>query len=184
MGDVHRFVRPGPIAGTGQSSATIDGLYAAEHRPMLRLATLMLGSSFEAEDIVHDAFVKVDHRFDSLDRPGAYLRTCVVNGCRSRMRHQKVVDRHHRASRVDAAMTAQMPTHLVELREALAMLDERPRTVVVLRYFADLPDAEIADILGISSTTVRTISHRALKALRAELGPPTPNDHRSTGVQQ
>lgn len=181
MGSVHRFVRPGSQAR--QQPSTIDGLYAAEHRSMLRLATLMLGSSFEAEDIVHDAFTKVDRRFDSLDRPGAYLRTCVVNGCRSRMRHQKVVDRHQQASRVDAAMVAQMPTHLVELREALAVLDERPRTVVVLRYFADLPDDEIADMIGVSPTTVRTITHRALKVLRAELDPPQASVDQS-GVQR
>ncbi len=184
MGSVHRFIRPGSVPDVGAAAATIDGLYTAEHRAMLQLATLLLGSAADAEDIVHDAFAKVEHHFDRLDRPGAYLRTCVVNGCRSRMRHQKVVDRHLHAARAEAALTSDMPTHLVELREALAVLDERPRTVIVLRYFVDLPDTEIAQIVGVSPTTVRTIIHRALKVLRAELDPPSSTDHRPSGAQQ
>ncbi len=165
---------------------TIDGLYSAEHGPMLRLATLMLGSGFEAEDIVHDAFTNVEDRFDQLERPGAYLRTCVVNGCRSRMRHQNVVDRHKRTSRTEPARVAELPTHLVELRQALAVLGERPRAVIVLRYFADLPDDEIAEMLGVAPATVRTITHRALQVLRAELDPPEaePGHNRNPGVQR
>jgi len=143
---------------------------------MLRVATLMLGSAFDAEDVVHDAFTKVERRLDELERPGAYLRTCVVNGCRSLMRHQKVADRYRLAGRAEAEVTHQLPTHLVELKDALDVLGERQRTVIILRYFVDLPDAEISEIMGVSPITIRTITHRALKILRAELAPSPPND--------
>jgi RNA polymerase sigma factor (sigma-70 family) len=61
------------------------------------------------------------------------------------------------------------PTELVELRAALDCLRERERAVIVLRYFVDIPDAEIAQLLGCREATVRSTVHRALKTLRKEL---------------
>ena len=167
MGNVRPLRR---VPGTADQDC-IDGLYGRERTAMLQLATLMLGSVAEAEDVVHDAFSKVDLRFEQLEQPRAYLRTCVVNGCRSRLRHRRVVDRHERSSRSEGEPIEHLPSHLIELREALGVLGERQRTVIVLRYFADLPDPEIAKLLGVAPPTVRTIAHRALKLLRAELEP-------------
>ena len=58
---------------------------------------------------------------------------------------------------------------LLELRDALGRLGERQRAVVVLRYFADLPDVEIAEVLGCRPSTVRSLVRRALRVLRKEL---------------
>ena len=71
--------------------------------------------------------------------------------------------------KVNRATSAELPTELIELRAALDRLGERARTVVVLRYFVDLPDREIAALLGCRVATVRSIAHRSLRTLREEL---------------
>jgi len=150
-------------------------LFARERLPMLRLAAVLLGSVAAAEDVVQDAFGEVARRWDHLDRPGAYLRTCVVNGCRMALRRQvsqeRAVGRRVDLSTelTDATEPADLPANLVELRDALARLGERQRVVVVLRYLLDLPDDEIAEALGCRRTTVRSLAHRALATLREEL---------------
>lgn len=134
---------------------------------MVRLATLLVGSSAIAEEIVQDAFMGVSQRWDSLDRPYAYLRTSVVNGCAAALRRRSVEDRY-RAARIEVP-DREIPEELIDLRRALDRLTARQRLVVGLRYFADLPDAEIADALGARPSTVRSLARRALAALRKEL---------------
>lgn len=134
---------------------------------MLRMATLLVGSAAVAEEIVQDAFVVVSRRWSSLDRPGAYLRTTVVNGCAQVLRRRDAEGRAL-AARLPAP-EVELPSRLIELRDALDRLDERQRILVVLRYFVDIPDDEIADVLGVRPSTVRSLAHRALKVLRKEL---------------
>lgn len=134
---------------------------------MLRLAVLLVGSAQVAEEIVQDAFEVVGQRWSSLERPGGYLRVCVVNGCRMALRRRDL-ERRHATTEVEPVVDA--PDHLVELRDALDRLSERQRIVIVLRYFVDLPDDEIAEVLGCRRATVRSIAHRALGVLREELG--------------
>lgn len=145
----------------------IAALFAVERDGMVRLATLLVGSAAEAEEVVQDAFVALDDRWEQVDRPGAYLRTTVTNGCRAVLRRRAVEDRHR--DRSGPPPPVELPTNLVELHEALATLNERRRTVVVLRYFVDLPDSDIAEILGCRPATVRSLARRALAALRKEL---------------
>lgn len=73
---------PTPLTAS-PGSGEFDELFAREHQPMVRLATLLVGSSHLAEEAVQDAFASVDARWDEIDRPGAYLRTVVVNGSRA-----------------------------------------------------------------------------------------------------
>jgi RNA polymerase sigma factor (sigma-70 family) len=150
---------------------SFNALYLAERVPMVRLATLLLQSSMLAEEVVQEAFVVVSDRWDTLERPGGYLRTTVVNGCRGVLRRQDVERRHLVASQAqaEADATVTLPAHLVELHEVLGLLNERQRTVIVLRYFADMADPDIAETMGMSPVTVRTISHRALSILREAL---------------
>jgi RNA polymerase sigma factor (sigma-70 family) len=143
----------------------LAGLYERERAPMLRLACLLVGSPALAEEIVHDAFIVVGERWAELEKPGGYLRTTVVNGCRMARRRQATERRHA----VAVAATIDAPTELVELRSALDRLSERGRAAIVLRYFADVPDAEIAELLGCRPATVRSIVHRSLRTLRKEL---------------
>ncbi len=150
-------------------SGGLSELYLAERIPMVRLATLLLGSAHQAEEIVQDAFMTVGDRWDMIDRPGGYLRTTVVNGCRAKLRRREVEGRHLEASTMGGLDEAVLPSHLVELHDALRRLNERQRTVIVLRYFVDIPDPEIAQIMQISPVTVRTLTHRSLSILREEL---------------
>jgi RNA polymerase sigma-70 factor (sigma-E family) len=140
-------------------------LYRARYGDMVRLAFLMTGSSAEAEEIVQDAFVRVRTRIDRVDNPSAYLRTAVVNGCRNRYRRILVERRH--------ASPAQPATNdrVDEMSDALAALPTRQRAVIVLRYYAGMSEAEIADTLGCRPGTVKSLSHRGLAELRRVIQP-------------
>ncbi len=148
--------------------ARLEALYRDERGPMLALAVLIVGSRAHAEEIVHDAFATVGERWDTIENPGGYLRTTVVNGCRMALRRRKLEHRHVDASNAPVD-ELDSPSELVELRLALDALSDRERAVVVLRYFTDVPDAEIASLLGCRIGTVRSLAHRALRTLRKEL---------------
>lgn len=159
-----RPCRNGELRSVIPDDCTI--LFERERLPMLRLATLLVGSAEVGEEVVQDAFASVVERWGSLDNPGGYLRTCVVNGSRMVLRRraveQRVVTEH-------SLRAVEQPMALVELRDALGRLGERQRVAVVLRYFADLSDLEIADMLGCRPSTVRSLVRRALRVLRKEL---------------
>lgn len=141
-------------------------LFEREQMPMLRLATLMVGSAEVAEEVVQDAFGSVVERWESLDNPGGYLRTCVVNGSRMVLRRRGV---EQRVAQERSLVLVEQPMALLELRDALGRLGDRQRVVIVLRYFVDLPDAEIAEVMGCKPSTVRSLVRRALRVLRKEL---------------
>jgi RNA polymerase sigma-70 factor (sigma-E family) len=138
-------------------------LYERHYDGLVRLAYLVSGEPAVAEEVVQEAFVKAHRSWDRVRDPLPYLRTAVVNGCRSWGRRQKL-ERERRPRPPEPAR--QEPD---ELWDALATLKDRPRAAVVLRYYADLPDAEIAEILDCRLATVRTTIHRALAALRKEI---------------
>lgn len=140
-------------------------LFEHEQQPMLRLAFLLLGSGPMAEDAVQEAYAKVYERWDSISRPGAFLRTCVVNECRTRHRRRLTALRK-RHLLADAASTSDQ---YAELADALAALPHRRRTVVVLRHYLQLNTAEIAAQLGISEGTVKSSLHRGLQQLKEQL---------------
>jgi RNA polymerase sigma-70 factor (sigma-E family) len=145
---------PGPVA-------RFEDLYAAEYRPMVRLAFVVLGRDGPAEEVVQDAFARVYERWDSLVTPGGYLRTCVVNGCRDVLRRQRLaVWRRPDPGPFSSELGAD---HLVD---ALAALPPRRRAAVVLRYYGDLSEAEIAATLGVRPGTVKSMLHRSLAQLR------------------
>lgn len=159
---------PAPVEPLGLLARDgMANLFAREHRPMLRMATLMVGSPAVAEEIVQDAFVTVGARWSSLDKPGAYLRKTVVNGCAQTLRRRGAESRALAARPPEVDM--ELPTRLIELRHALDHLSDRQRLVVVLRYFVDLSDNDIADVLGVRPATVRSLAHRAFEVLRKEL---------------
>jgi len=141
--------------------ADLGALYSAQRDRLIRLAYVLTGSQMTAEDIVQDTFVRVEPRLDTLDEPGAYLRRSVVNACYSWHRRQ----RRERAQATEPPV-AVMPTENVEMWDALAHLPSARRTVLVLRYYLDLPEAEVATILGWRLGTVKSATHRALRDLR------------------
>ncbi|GAB2677301.1 SigE family RNA polymerase sigma factor [Thalassiella azotivora] len=173
---------PGPAAPHPDESVTwtpdeaVRALYATHWVPMVRLAHLLLGGSSAAEEVVQDAFVALHRRWPRLRDPAtgaAYLRTSVVNGCRSVGRHRSVEQRHRQPGAPEPAGPEERAVLATEGREvvrALHGLSRRQREVLVLRYWADASEAEIADVLGISAGAVKSHASRGLTALRAALG--------------
>ncbi len=146
-------------------AATFESLYAEEVDAMARLAFLMVGSEEQAEELVHDAFARLYERWDRVDNPGGYLRTCVVNGCRDRLR-RRTVERRHATSSPGTAEPA--TDHLADV---LAALPYRQRAAVVLRYYEDRTEADIAELLGVRPGTVKSLLHRGLASLREVIEP-------------
>jgi RNA polymerase sigma-70 factor (sigma-E family) len=143
------------------------------YRSLVRLASLLVDDVGRCEEIVQDAFVKVWRRPPDLsgdDRLPAYLRSAVLNGARSHLRHRGVERRHLRA----VASPAQAPEAATtgdgaRVLAALRSLPDRQREVLALRYYLDLSEAEIAATLGISAGSVKTHAHRGLATLAERL---------------
>jgi RNA polymerase sigma factor (sigma-70 family) len=144
--------------------------YRDEWVGLARLAFLLTGNRAVAEELVQDAFVAARTRWDRIDNPSGYLRTSVVNAARDWGRHQSVV-RRHEPSPAEAQRAATSEDHPDELWDAIGRLDDRRRHAVVLRFYLDLPDGEIAELIGCRPATVRTLIHRALRDLRREMTP-------------
>ena len=155
----------------------VSELYAAHWHGLVRLAYLMVHDSTLAEDIAQDALVAVHQRWGRLRDTHAalgYVRRTIVNRARSALRHQGVVDRHVRRTGAEESVVSAEHTALAhvehdEMLRALHELSEKQREVLILRYYSDLSEAEIADALGISRGAVKTHAHRGLARLRTVL---------------
>lgn len=153
----------------------VRALYASHWTAMVRLASLLLHESATAEEVVQDAFVALHRRWPRLREPAAgigYLRVSVVNGCRSVVRHRQVEVRHRRPAAPEASgpeERALAHEHDATVMAALRRLPGRQREVLVLRYYADASETEIAETLGISRGSVKSHAHRGLAALRDAL---------------
>lgn len=154
----------GPVAAVVWPHDLVS-LYRARYGDMVRLAFLLTGSSAEAEEIVQDAFVRIRKRIDRVDNPSAYLRAAVVNGCRNRYRRILVERRHASPAERDVHDAAD------EMSDALSALPIRQRTVIVLRFYAAMTEAEIAASLGCRPGTVKSLCHRGLAELRRVIQP-------------
>jgi RNA polymerase sigma factor (sigma-70 family) len=138
------------------------------------LATLLTGDASVAEDIAHDAFLRAAGRFRHLREPdafGAYLCRTVVNACRARARHARrervFLERAWRVRRVEPDTSADDRDELLPLIKALPY---RQRAALVLRYWDDLSEAQIADILRTSPRAVNALLSRAMGTLRSGMG--------------
>jgi RNA polymerase sigma-70 factor (sigma-E family) len=153
--------------------------YAQHHQvPLLRFATTLTADPRLAEEVVQDVLLRAFQRWDfigELERPHAYVRRMVVNEHLSWRRRWGRVE--PRADVLADSATAD-PTGAHADRAALigelAALPKRHRAVLAMRYFEDLPDAEIAETLGCSAATVRSIASRALARLRVQMTDETP----------
>ena len=160
---VGRKVNAPPPASPTVGAANFEELYAHQFLPMVKFATLMTGNVEVARDIVQDAFVKLHLKWTGVDHPKAYLRTSVVNGCRSRARWE---GRRRGRRRVDEQIDTQHPE---ELNDVLARLTTRQRAAIVLRFYEQHSEAEIAEILRCRPGTVGSLISRGLTAMKLEL---------------
>lgn len=142
---------------------SIEELYRSEWGVLVRVAYLLTGSEFVAEEMVQDAFVRLQGAQTEIRNPGAYLHTSVVNACRSHRRHRVVVERTVLPRPDDVNLVTN------DLMDSLGRLSWRERAVVVLRYYIGFSEVEIADVLECRPGTVRSLSFRALRKLRKEL---------------
>lgn len=169
------------------ADAGVSDLYAAHWHGLVRLAYLMVHDVTLAEDLVQDALIGVHQRWGRLRDPQAalgYVRRSVVNGARSSMRHQVVVDRHAQRtgaqeSVVSAEHSAMEQVEHDAMLRALHQLSDKQREVLILRYYSDLSEADIADALEISRGAVKTHAHRGLAKLRTLLDEPSVSNQKS-----
>jgi len=156
----------------------VTHLYAAHYRSLVRLAALLVRDTGTAEEVVQDSFVAMHGawwRLADPDRALAYLRQSVVNRSRSALRHRSVVSRHAPLPAPDAASAehgAMARLENAEVMAALRRLPQRQCEVLVLRYYVDLSEADIADALGISRGAVKSHASRGVAALRTNLEAP------------
>ncbi len=155
---------------------TFDGLYHAHRLALVRLAVLLVDDQASAEDVVQDAFAALHAHWSRLDDPAkalAYLRTSVVNRSRSALRRRRTARAYvppHEAPPESPEAELLLAEDQRAVLAAVRRLPERQRQVLVLRYWSDLSEAEIAAALGITRGTVKSTASRALDSLERILG--------------
>jgi RNA polymerase sigma-70 factor (sigma-E family) len=160
-------------AGQQDARQAVSALYEAHAVGLIRLAVVMLGDRPAAEDVVQEAFCGLYRRWDQLHDPGnaqRYVRSSVLNGCRSALRR---LQREARSARPDASLETSESAEALALVNAehravlgaLHRLPARQREALVLRFYLELPEPEIARSMGISQGTVKSTTSRALAAL-------------------
>lgn len=165
--------RRSPTFGSPDSE-TIEDVAAFTQRcglDLLRFAYLLCGDRHHAEDLLQDVLLNLHRRFPdglTMTNPVAYARRALANANISRARRAAnrevvlaTVPEHTAAAQPD-------PAERDLLWQALRRLPARQRTVLVLRYYADAADSEIADVLGCRRGTVRSLASRALAVLRTD----------------
>ena len=153
----------------------VTELYSLHYGALVRLAVLLVRDVPTAEDVVQDSFVAMHEgwqRLRNAESALAYLRHTVLNRSRSVLRHRAVVDKYRPNPAPD--MPSAEHGALVRLEQsavvaALRKLPARQRKAIVLRYYADCSEAEVAVAMGISCGAVKSHTARAIAALRAEL---------------
>jgi RNA polymerase sigma-70 factor (sigma-E family) len=153
-----------PAAPTEDWPTEFVDLYQERYQAMVRYAALLVGSPEMAEELTQEAFILLRRNWHRAVHPKAYLRTTVTNLCHSYHRRHALEIRRRPAPPDPAQLGAD------EMWDAIATLPFRQRAVVVLRFYEDLPELEIAELLGCAKGTVASSLHRALARLRKEMG--------------
>jgi RNA polymerase sigma-70 factor (sigma-E family) len=183
----------------GAADQAVAQLYALHYHSLTRLAAMLMRDVATAEDVVQDAFAAMHdawHRFGDPDKALAYLRQAVVNRSRSVLRHQIIAGTNWPPAPPDMPSAEHGALVLLESDAALAALRGLPvrqREAILLRYYADLSEDQIAAVMGISRGAVNSHTARGMAALRAaaeqatpqpdppRTAGPDPADHESTG---
>ncbi|MGW0534146.1 SigE family RNA polymerase sigma factor [Streptomyces sp. NPDC003032] len=166
---------------TMTAGTTVDHLtetYRAHYRSLLGLAALLLDDTASCEDVVQEAFIRVHSarkRVRDPEKTLAYLRQTVVNLSRSALRRRILGLKLLSKPMPDMASAEEGAYDLLErdeLIKAMRGLQRRQREVLVLRYFADMTEAQVAETLGISLGSVKAYGSRGIAALRVAMGAP------------
>jgi RNA polymerase sigma-70 factor (sigma-E family) len=171
-----RAIDAGSDGGGGAAAPaapmTLEDLYRTHRMRLVRLALLLVDEPATAEDVVQEAFAGLHRNWGGLRDAAAaigYLRTAVVNGSRSVLRRRKTARDYtppHVVNARSAESLAMLTAEHQAVVSALSQLPPQQREVLVLRYYGNLTEAEIADAAGISKGTVKSTASRALEALQ------------------
>ncbi len=150
-----------PVAAMVVDDRDVDVAYRRLYPSLFRTAYLLVDDRELAEEVVQDAFAAALPRWARLDVPEAYLRTSVINGCRRVHRRRRVAARLPRHRHDAAAVLGDDP-----IADAVRALPRVQREVIVLRYYLQLTDPEIAEALQMRVGTVKSTLHRARARLK------------------
>jgi RNA polymerase sigma-70 factor (sigma-E family) len=165
---------PAPRGEWSADLAVIE-LYSMHYTALVRLAAMLVRDTPTAEEVVQDSFVAMHDGWERLrdtEKALAYMRQAVVNRSRSVLRHRMVVEKNQQKPPPDMPSAEHGALALVERSAVIAALrdlPERQREAIVLRYYADLSEAEIAAAMKISRGAVKSHTSRGMAALRLAL---------------
>jgi RNA polymerase sigma-70 factor (sigma-E family) len=152
----------------------VTALYEAHALGLIRLAVVMLGDRPTAEDVVQEAFCGLYRRWQALSEETnalAYVRSSVINGCRSAVRRRvrqadpSALYQPEESASASAESAVLLGEEHRQVLLAIRRLPSRQREALVLRYYLDLDEGEIASSMRISRGTVKSTTSRALAAL-------------------
>ena len=153
----------------------VEKLYAAHAQGAVRLAYLLVGDQEIAKDIAQEAFLRAFGRFAEMRKPNSfpnYLKATIVNLARKHFKRRGLERLYLERLRARPARSVAPPD--VEQREivaqALLKVPERQRAALVLHYYEDLSEYQVADLLGVSEQAARSLVARGRKTLREQLG--------------
>jgi len=165
----------GPVPAEWDADQALTALYSEHYRSLVRMAAFLVHDTDTAEDVVQASFVAMYQgwrRLRDSDKALSYLRQSIVNRSRSVLRHQAAVNGNAPKPPPDlpgaergAILQLERPAILAAVRE----LPARQREALVLRYYGDLPEAQIAAVMGISRAAAHDHTVRAIAALQAVL---------------
>ena len=153
---------PAPTEG---SSVSFDDFFAEVWPRAFRLASFLTHDTQAGEDIAQEVLAAMSRRWDLLERPEAYLQRAVTNASWNWNRRGRTATRKLPLLAVHGGSEFRFD----ELADAIARLPFRQRAVIVLRYYADLTEADIAHALDCRPGTVKSLASRALAALSKEI---------------
>lgn len=155
------------------ADADLASFCHGEHRRLVGLLALYVGDEATAQELAQDAFARLCEHWDRVCRMTnrrAWLNRVALNLARSWFRRRSAERRAQRRHGPDVQIEESQPADVLAVRGAVAALPPRQRTALVLRYYADLPVADVAAHMGCAEGTVRALTHRAIGALRERAG--------------
>jgi RNA polymerase sigma-70 factor (sigma-E family) len=163
---------PAPFRVQWDADRALTAIYGDHYRCLVRLAALLVQDVATAENVVQDSFAAMQtawRRLGDGDKALAYLRQSVVNRSRSVLRHPVMIERNAPQpgpGLPSGGQTVLSPPGNAAVAEALRSLPARQREALVLRYYGDLPEAQVASAMGVSEGAVKRHVARAIAALR------------------
>ena len=161
--------------GAWSADLAVIELYTVQYKALVRLAAMLVRDTSTAEEVVQEAFIAMHdgwHRLKDAEKALAYLRQAVVNRSRSVLRHRMVVEKNAPKPAPDMPSAEHGAMALLERSAVIAALrdlPERQREAIVLRYYADLSEADIAAAMRISRGAVKSHTARAMASLKTAL---------------